>query len=91
MALLSVDEELERSRKLVPFSNGYEYDCWSSIWCQECIHEKACPLLLVILHERTPASWEDREPLALNRYTCTEFRNTNETPTEEMTCISSTE
>jgi hypothetical protein len=73
MALLSFDEEMDRSRPCIPFSNGYEFDNWYSIWCQECRFEDACPLLLVALHEVTPGPWEDRNPGALNRYHCTEF------------------
>ncbi len=77
MALLTVEDELARAADVVPFANGYEYDSWSSIWCNECYWEQACPLLLVILHEKTPAAWVDREPGALNRYTCTEYKDKN--------------
>lgn len=81
MALLSFDDELERAREKVPFSNGFEYDSWSSIWCDECVHFEDCPLLLVIMHEKTPAAWEDVAPHALNRYHCHEF--TQESAVEE--------
>lgn len=81
MALLSFDEEMERARPLVPFSNGYEYGCWSSIWCEECVNEPTCPLLLVSLHEVTPGPWEDRSPGELNRYHCHEFQ---QVPTERV-------
>ena len=75
MALLNVDEELARAADQVPFSNGFEFDCWSSIWCEECVHYDDCPLLLVILHEKTPAAWDEVDPGALNRYHCREFEN----------------
>lgn len=80
MALLSFEEELARSSDRVPFSNGYEFDCWSSMWCSDCVREPECPLLLVILHERTPALWEDRDPGALNRYVCTGFERSSDVP-----------
>lgn len=81
MALLSFDDELERARDQVPFANGFEFDSWSSIWCDECVHYEDCPLLLVMLHEKTPAAWEDVAPHALNRYHCHEF--TQELAVEE--------
>lgn len=73
MALLSFDDELDRAIQKVPFSNGFEFDSWSSIWCDECVHYEDCPLLLVILHEKTPEPWDDVRPSALNRYHCREF------------------
>jgi hypothetical protein len=73
VAVLSFEQELQRAKPQVPFSNGFEYDSWSSIWCEECVHEPTCPLLLVILHEKTPAAWREIDPLALNRYHCDEF------------------
>lgn len=83
MALLSVDEELARGVDKVPFANGFEFESWSSIWCDECAHYVDCPLLLVILHEKTPQAWEDVNPSALNRYHCNEFERKDdaETPT----------
>jgi hypothetical protein len=82
VALLSLEEELDRARDQVPFSNGFEFESWSSIWCDECAHYENCPLLLVILREQTPAAWEDRNPGALNRYVCEEF---TQSETEETT------
>jgi hypothetical protein len=73
VALLSFDDELSRAVDKVPFANGFEFDSWSSIWCDECVHFDDCPLLLVILREKTPQSWEDVNPAALNRYHCHEF------------------
>lgn len=75
MALLTFDEEMERARPRVPFSNGFEFESWSSIWCDECVHEGTCPLLLVMLHEVTPGPWDDINPGALNRYHCHEFND----------------
>lgn len=78
MALLSVDAELGRAKDTVPFANGFEFDCWSAIWCEECVHYEDCPLMLVILHEKTPAAWDDIAPGALNRYHCAEFEKADE-------------
>lgn len=73
MALLNFDDELAQAKDAVPFSNGFEFESWSSIWCDECQHQLTCPLLLVILHEKTPAAWDVIDPGALNRYHCQEF------------------
>lgn len=77
MALLSFDEEMARARPVIPFAFGYEFDHWSSIWCNECRHQATCPLLLVSLRELTPGPWEDVNPQALNRYHCHEFEATD--------------
>lgn len=84
MALLNFEDELGRARDAVPFSNGFEFESWSSIWCEECRHEQTCPLLLVILHEKTPAVWEDKDPMALNRYHCHEFSQKDIDETQEV-------
>lgn len=75
MALLSFIDELARAEKRWPFSDGYEFESWSAIWCAECVHEMECPLLLVMLAGRTPQAWEDRNPGALNRYHCHEYQD----------------
>lgn len=79
MALLSLEDELARASDKVPFANGFEFESWSSIWCEECTHYETCPLLLVILHEKTPVAWQDKNPGALNRYHCEEFNQKDET------------
>lgn len=73
MALLSVEDEMARALPEMPFSNSTEGFGWMSIWCDECIRERNCPLLLVAMMNRTPASWELRDQGSINRYTCTEF------------------
>jgi len=73
VALLEIVDELDRAAGHWPFSNGYEMTQWSDIWCAECVHYETCPLLIVVLHGKTPAPWELREHGALNRYTCHEF------------------
>lgn len=78
MALLSVREEMDRGRPGWAFSNGFEYDSWSSIWCEECAYQATCPLLTLILLEMVPAAWEDRNPGALNRYVCHEYQSNND-------------
>lgn len=75
MALLSFEEEFERARDGRPFANGFEFESWSSIWCDECALEDQCPLLSIILENKTPYSWEDKNPGALNRYHCWEFES----------------
>lgn len=86
MALLSPEEEFERARPGWAFANGFEWESWSAIWCLECSHEPTCPLLVVMLQERIPAAWEDRNPGALNRYVCHEYRSNNDEnePTAEL-------
>lgn len=73
MALLTPEEEDARAEDSWPFSNGFEFDSWASIWCLECAHYATCPLLLVMLMGKTPAAWEQVDPGALNRYHCHEF------------------
>lgn len=80
MAVLSFEQELQRAKPEVAFSNGFEFDCWSAIWCEECVHYEDCPLLLVMLNEKTPAAWNEIDPLALNRYHCDEFEKADEDP-----------
>lgn len=79
MALLSLQEEMDRSRSGPAFANGFEFDSWSAIWCEECALVDDCPLLEVALLEHlVPAAWEDRNPGALNRYVCHEYRKPEE-------------
>lgn len=74
MAVLSFDAEYQRARHRPPFSNGFEGETWMSLWCEDgCTHYDDCPLLLVAMLDRTPQAWTEREPLGLNRYTCTEY------------------
>jgi hypothetical protein len=74
MALLSVEEEMERAQPTAPFSNSTDGFGWMSIWCDECAQEADCPLLLVAMMNRTPAAWVLREPLGINKYTCIEYQ-----------------
>ncbi len=81
MALLSFDEENERSDPHAPFANGYEGESWMSLWCEDgCANYKDCPLILVALLGRTPQQWEIREPGGLNRYTCHAYTDPYQEP-----------
>lgn len=60
------------------FSNGYEWDSWSSIWCATCVKDvnEDCPVILDILFsEKTPDALIDSRPGSLNRYDCKEFES----------------
>lgn len=82
MALLSIEDEMERAEGGAPFSNSTDGFGWMAIWCEECTREPDCPLLVVALMNRTPAAWTVRDPAAINKYTCTEFeKSTADDPT----------
>jgi hypothetical protein len=59
-----------------PFSNSTDGLGWMSIWCDECVREPDCPLILVAMMNRTPAAWVLRDQASINRYTCTEYEET---------------
>lgn len=75
MVLLDLESELARARDGRAFSNGFEGESWTRVWCADCqIGEEHCPLIGVALLGRTPAAWEERQPMDLNRYVCHEYR-----------------
>jgi hypothetical protein len=82
VALLTVEQELARARPDRAFANGTEYECWSDIWCAECVQEPTCPLLYIAMFNQvTPAAWEDVRPGYLNRYHCGEFERADDAET----------
>lgn len=68
------------------FSNGTEWDCWSSDWCNQCVHDQdidsgGCPIVLLAMQgEKTPAEWvpgptdEEGRVSLTDRYGCLEFQ-----------------
>lgn len=57
-----------------PFSNGYEWDCWSSRWCMRCQREDVCPILdNVFLNEVVPPEWTPGTDDLYDRYHCSMF------------------
>lgn len=71
------------AQKRPAFSNGFEWDCWSAAWCNECVHEDDCPLILVAMLGKTPVEWTEDEPLGLEtRYVCQEFEQLAKSPAE---------
>lgn len=62
----------------MPFSNGYEWDCWSANWCNICKHNEDCSLILDAMMGEKPNQWLDLRPGSLNRYDCTEFEDYRE-------------
>lgn len=88
MALLDPDDEIKRATPGWAFANGFEFDSWAAIWCYECAFYDECPLLTVAFLGHIPGPWEDRNPGALNRYHCHEFKprsdadETQEVPNE---------
>jgi hypothetical protein len=78
VALLDLESEMARARDGSAFSNGFEGEAWIQLWCTDCaVDTDLCPLLGTALLGRTPAAWTLREPGGLNRYTCTEYRETD--------------
>lgn len=83
MALLSTDEEMARAALKIPFSNGFEAETWTNLWCEDgCIFYNDCPLITVAIMNRTPAAWILREPGGLNKYTCTEYSDASQATQE---------
>lgn len=77
MALLSLEDELERAQPGSAFVNEEAFEAWMQIWCDEC-NVDACPLLTVgATTARTPAPWVLRDAGAVNKYVCTEFERRN--------------
>lgn len=76
MALLSYEQEMVRAKPERAFANGFEADSWMSIWCNDCVREATCPLIMVALMDHTPDAWDDVRPGYLNRYHCREFEST---------------
>lgn len=59
-----------------PFSNGFEWDCWSSKWCQRCAKDANddCALILTAMCGTRPVEWLEMQPNGLeDRYDCSEF------------------
>jgi hypothetical protein len=78
------DEAMAAARGGSPFSNNTAWEIWSYNWCDRCVHDKGtrdgtdecgCPLVTVALCGKTPSEWLEKDPLALDRYTCVEFRD----------------
>lgn len=58
---INYEDALARSTDEPAFSNGTEWDCWSSEWCERCVHEPDCPLITIAFCEdRTPAEWVEQ-------------------------------
>ncbi len=77
MALLSVDEEMQRSSPTAPFATDSYAMSWMSLWCEDgCRFELCCPLVAVALSGRTPQPWTESRPGSLDRYTCHEYQET---------------
>jgi hypothetical protein len=75
VSLPSYEDALDRAADRMAFSNGTEGDAWMARWCYRCVHEEDCPLLLVALLGKTPASWQEQDRMSLgNQYRCIEFR-----------------
>lgn len=73
MALLSIEQEIERAKPDAAFMLGTEYESWMQIWCDHCTYQVQCPLLMVAAMNRTPAPWDLVNSGTVNSYTCTEF------------------
>lgn len=73
MALLSIEQEMERAKPDAAFMLGTEYEGWMQIWCDHCTHQVQCPLLMVAAMNRTPAAWYRVSLDTAHSYTCSEF------------------
>jgi len=80
--MITVEAALEQASDTQPFSNGFEWDCWSAHWCRCCAKDEwgtapegtSCPLLEVVFcHEKTPSQWTPGTDDLHDRYHCTEF------------------
>jgi hypothetical protein len=67
-----------------PFSNGFEWDCWSGRWCHTCLMDSMgapsrapevfCPIVTDAMLGETPGAWTEVEPDGLEtRYACSEY------------------
>jgi hypothetical protein len=75
----TLDQIMETAARRRAFSNGFEWDIWSAIWCQTCKNDENedCPLVAVaMLGERTPIEWTDEKPGSLaGKYHCSEYES----------------
>lgn len=72
----SYDDAYERAADRPAFSNGTESEAWMDRYCYSCKNDEGdgCPLVLVMVTERTPVEWKDDKPGSLGRqYTCELF------------------
>jgi hypothetical protein len=58
----SLDDAYEQAAPIAPFSNSTDGDGWTRRWCENCVHEADCPLLLTAMIARTPAQWRSVNP-----------------------------
>jgi hypothetical protein len=72
MALLRLEDEVQRAEPSSAFVNDDAFEAWMTIWCDECTRQ-TCPLITVAAVNRTPKPWMLRDAGAVNKYTCTEF------------------
>jgi hypothetical protein len=64
---------------MAAFSNGYEWDCWSSKWCKRCINDinNDCPIIMNALMGNQPVEWVPSiENSLYDRYLCIQFEET---------------
>lgn len=76
VTLFDYQTEWDAATERAAFSNGYEWDCWSSVHCVKCVNDENddCQLVLVGFMGRTPVQWVEEVPFGLyDRYRCTEF------------------
>ena len=62
---------------MAAFSNGYEWDCWSSKWCDTCINDinQACPIVSYAIMGGQPTEWlPNVENSLYDKYTCTKYK-----------------
>lgn len=73
----SYDDAYERAADKPAFSNGTEFEAWMDRNCYSCANDgesAGCPLVLVMMTERTPAEWKKDKPGSLGeQYTCDLF------------------
>lgn len=62
---------------MTAFSNGFEWDCWSSAWCHKCKNDinEDCPIVLdVFINNEPPKEWTEVNEMGLaDRYECSKF------------------
>ena len=68
--MTSSETPLAKATRRVPFSNGHEYDAWTSKWCAYCVHEHevhegrgpGCEIVCSVLLVRHGIDWRWPEP-----------------------------
>jgi hypothetical protein len=76
MAVLTIEEEMQRAHLEPAFVDDEAFEAWMRIWCDEC-SRTGCPLITVAAMNRTPEPWELVDVGAVNKFSCAGFERSN--------------